>query len=87
MVRVCARRAAGAAIVAWREERQLPRTRDAISLLRSLAGDPEIPPPIREAAHRLTTRVRSDFTPAHAEDPIDDARNIAAYCAGVAPEG
>ena len=53
---------------------------DAVSLLRSLETTPDVPEDIRKAAGRLISRVNPDFTPAHPEDPIEDARLIIGFC-------
>jgi hypothetical protein len=86
MVRVCARRAAGMAIGCWLEEqRKPPRAGDAMSRLRDLAVAEEMPPPVRAAASRLTSRSTPGFSSPHAEDPLEDARIIVRYLLGSVP--
>ena len=81
MARVCARRGAGRAISAWiKGGGEMKRPGDAVSLLRSLETTPDVPEDIRKAAGRLISRVNPDFTPAHPEDPIEDARLIIGFC-------
>ena len=87
MVRVCARRAAGAAARFWLD--QNPRQGwgiDAMSQLRNLAGDYSFPTPVREAAQRLTTRVTAQFTSPFRTDPIDDSQTIIAHLFGTDAE-
>jgi hypothetical protein len=81
MVRVCARRAAGIAIGCWLARH--PRTgwtADALGRLRSVAADSWFPEGVRRAAHRLTMRVKEDFTAQSELDPIADARAIIEHC-------
>lgn len=80
MVRVCARRAAGAAISVWLQSS--PRQgwgMDAMSQLRALQLDDSIPLSVRDAAHHLTAKVTEQFTPAFPADPILDSRIIIDY--------
>lgn len=77
MVRVCARRAAGAAIAFW----ELTHPQQAVGSgamdgLRSIQHDGTMPSRVREAASRLVAKVRPDFTPATPIDPIDDCKLI-----------
>jgi hypothetical protein len=76
MVRVCARRAAGIAIAFWLQQHPRPWRADAVSRLRSIHTEPDLPESIRAAAGRLAARVRGDFTPAFPEDPLNDAWTI-----------
>ncbi len=60
--RVCARRAAGMAARRYFQRRgKAVTTPSAYDLLQALAGDPEIPARVREAASRLTIRVDEAF--------------------------
>lgn len=80
MVRVCARRAAGFAIGCWLDGRpQAGWTADAVGRLRSVEADETFPDLVRQAAHRLTARVKEDFSPQYANDPLDDARKVIAH--------
>ena len=77
MARVCARRAAGAAISHWLERH--PRQgwgADTMGQLRSLEHDESAPPDVREAAARLTAKITQHFTPPFPTDPIADSRVI-----------
>ena len=71
-VRVCARRAAGAAIAFWRQDER----GDVLERLRSLHHAEEMPPGVREAAEHLAAKLREDFTPPFDSDPLDDCRVI-----------
>jgi hypothetical protein len=84
MARVCARRAAGMAL-RLRHASGGEGNRDALVLLRDVAGEEGAPEGVRRAAERLIARVRADFTPAHPHDPIEDARTIIRHCAGTGP--
>jgi hypothetical protein len=77
MARVCARRAAGAAVGEYLQRNQLPNPNTAYDRLRWLAANPEISPEIQALAGRFLVRI----TPEH-ELPIDadllaDARKLA----------
>lgn len=77
MVRVCARRAAGASIGFWLQEHPRQAWRgDAMSRLKALEEDETVPPDVRQAAGRLTGRVTRSFRSPHVEDPLEDARLI-----------
>ncbi len=76
-VRVCARRAAGAALSYWLEEGgRLDWGRDALGRLKALREEPAAPPEVRDAAGRLTARITPDFTSPHGVDPLDDAEIV-----------
>lgn len=77
--RVCARRAAGAAI-AWMQTR-FPdfNGEDALQRLRSFSQNMAVPPGVAAAANRLSSRISQDFTYAASEDPIDDALAIVEF--------
>ena len=77
MARVCARRAAGAAISYWRQFH--PRDgwgSDALHQLHGLSADHTVPQAVREAAVRLSTRVTQQFTSPFPADPLEDSRLI-----------
>lgn len=77
LARVCARRAAGIAIREWYRRRLGTGWHgDALKQLQRLRADPLAPEIVREAAHRLTTRVDFDHTLPFEADPIEDARRI-----------
>jgi hypothetical protein len=69
--RVCARRAAGAAIREWDGRRG-----DALKQLGRLRSDGLAPENVRAAARRLTAKVDEDHTLPFAEEPLEDARLI-----------
>jgi len=75
--RVSARRAAGFAIAAEAQRHALSESpQSALALLRWYAGRENLDPPLREAAHRLTVKVRPDFRLPHPQDPLQDAARI-----------
>ncbi len=77
MVRVCARRAAGAAIGYWLQFNERPGWRsDAMSRIRHVEADPSFPQDVREAAMRLMARVTPEFTPQYPTDPVEDSNII-----------
>jgi hypothetical protein len=77
MVRVCARRAAGAAISYWRQtHRRVGWGIDALHQLQGLSAERTLPQPVREAATRLSTRVTPQFTSGFPTDPVEDSRII-----------
>jgi hypothetical protein len=83
MVRVCARRAAGVAIVFWLQFNDRPAWQsDSMSRLRHLEADPTFPLQIREAATRLTARITEKFTPRFPSDPIEDSVVIIRHLLG-----
>lgn len=72
--RVCARRAAGWAVAAYRRrELGLAPDSNAYQMLCWFQGVTEAPCGLREAASRLTTRVTTDYTLPHSQDPLEDA--------------
>lgn len=80
MVRVCARRAAGAAISWWIFTDGLRGWgSDAVTQLRRLQEEMGVPEDVRSAATRLTARVREDFTHPFDNDPLDDSRLIVTW--------
>ncbi len=83
MARVCARRAAGAAIAFWLQFNDRPGWRsDAMSRIRHLEADPSLPPHVREAAMRLMARVTPQFAPQYPTDPIEDSKVIIRHLLG-----
>ncbi len=73
--RVCARRAAGIAARHYFERRgEAATTPSAYDLLQMLAGDPEVPARVREAASRLTIRVDEAFKLPPEIDLLAEAR-------------
>jgi hypothetical protein len=86
MMRVCARRAAGAAVLHWRKANQRPGWgSDALSQLRHLQQESTIPPIVREAAMRLTARTTEQFTSPFTTDPVEDCLMIIEHLLGVRP--
>ena len=74
-VRVCARRAAGAAIAFWKQD----ESTDVLERLRSLHNTEEMPAGVREAAQHLAAKLREDFSPQFDTDPLKDCRVIVDY--------
>lgn len=74
-VRVCCRRAAGAAIRRWLAAQSDPPAwgQMAVTQLRTLADAASVPAEVRRAAARLSTTVAADHTLPFADSPIDDA--------------
>jgi hypothetical protein len=80
MVRVCARRAAGAAITFWLQTNSRSSWGvDAMNRLRSLAIDEEMPQDVRDAATRLTTTITKQFTSPFSTNPVTDSQTIIKY--------
>lgn len=80
MARVCARRAAGAAITFWLQDNRHPGWGvDAMSQLRSLQQQEAIPAEVRDAARRLSTKVTERFEAPFPTHPIEDGRMIVAW--------
>src|SRR3990172_11635227 len=76
--RVCAGRAAGGAVGAYRTRAHgaADSERAALSHLRWLRSQAGLPPFLQQAASRLTEQVGVDHRLPHAEDPLQDARSI-----------
>ena len=76
--RVCARRAAGWAVGAYRSRAQGAADSGgaALSHLRWLGSQADLPSVLQQAASRLTEQVGVDHRLPHAEDPLQDARSI-----------
>ena len=78
--RVCARRAAGQAIVWFMTKFPRPDWgADALSQLAHLQDDRTFPREIRDAAVRLTTKISDRFTYPFTSKPVDDARLIVGH--------
>jgi hypothetical protein len=77
-LRVCCRRAAGAAIRLWVDAQDAPPAwgRSAIVQLRTLVTEETLPASIRNAAARLSTTIAKDHTLPFEDDPIEDAEVI-----------
>jgi hypothetical protein len=83
MVRVCARRAAGAAIRFWVEQKELAGwPPDAMSQLRALQLESSLPEEVRQAAERLSTRITQQFTSPFPTDPVRESMIIVDYLLG-----
>ena len=80
MVRVCARRAAGAATEWWYASRGATGvSSDVMVRLHQLSGDTTLPAEIRDAAGRLTAKVGADFSSPDHADLLADSRLIVGY--------
>ncbi|HLE31284.1 MAG TPA: hypothetical protein VJB38_01610 [Bacteroidota bacterium] len=73
--RVCARRAVGIALEDYYARMGKDSGKDAVKLLAHLSEEKNVPKHIQDAAHRLQSRVRPDFTSV-SEHPMTDARMI-----------
>ena len=78
--RVCARRAAGAAL-SWYFEVTENRSwgGDALTLLKQAAANKNLPAEVRDAAIRLTTQISDRSLKPFSEEPVADARIIVTY--------
>lgn len=77
--RVCARRAAGAAVREYFLRRGLPAgSSSAFDLLKQLQDLPELPEKARNAAAHLTLRVNEEFNLPVEVDLMEEARALAA---------
>ena len=75
--RVCARRAAGWAVAAFRQQLSGVETHpNAYHQLRWFRKFEEMPIELREAAKRLTTHVTLSHELPHRQDPLEDAEMI-----------
>lgn len=75
--RVCARRAAGHAIRAYRETIVgKDVTYSAYGLLRWIASVPDLEEPLRACAERLAARVTPEHALPHPQDPLKDAARL-----------
>ena len=75
--RVCARRAAGWAVAAFRHQRSGVETHlNAYHQLRWFRKLDDMPIELRMAADRLTTHVTMSHELPHGQDPLDDAEMI-----------
>ena len=78
--RVCVRRAVALATEAGLARLPLPRRRgDAMAPLRKIQQDDSFPPPVRQAAERLSTPVTRQHAVPFTTDPVADARLIIAH--------
>ena len=85
--RVCARRAVARAAEMW--EARIPSRLwrgDAMAYLRNIQRDASFPPPVRQAAERLSTPITHQYTAPFTTDPVADARLIIAYLSDVLSE-
>ncbi len=73
MARVCARRAAGAAVLFW--VRQNPRDwrSDIMGALTAVSVDHSFPSPVRDACRRLTARITVNFESPFQTNPLEDS--------------
>lgn len=86
MVRVCVRRAAGIAVGFWLQAHRVPHSGpDAMSRLRAIVTDDALPPEIRAAAERLTTKITDQFNSPFSEDPVEDGKLIVGFFLGEEP--
>jgi hypothetical protein len=75
--RVCARRAAGWAVAAFRQGRSGVETHpNAYHQLRWFRKFEDVPTELRKAADRLTTHVSPSHELPHRQDPLEDAEMI-----------
>ena len=79
MARVCARRAAGAAIRFWLQYNPRNWKQDVIGLLHAAARDAESPSMVRDACVRLTARINVNFQSSFSTNPLDDASIIVSH--------
>ncbi len=80
MVRVCARRAAGAAIGHWLSTHPEKNWgADAMNRLRNVQHDETVPAHVGDAAVRLTTKITEQFRSPFPTDPVTDSRIIIDY--------
>ncbi len=77
MVRVCARRAAGAAISFWLQTNvRNGWGANAMTQLRNVQRDESLPLEVRDAAKRLTTKITEQFTSPFSTNPTADTKII-----------
>lgn len=78
--RVCARRAAGAALE-WYATAYPGAVKgsDALSRLKYVSEEPTFPADVREAAQKLITRITDRFQYPFSTDPVADAEIITGY--------
>ncbi len=74
--RVCARRTAGLAILAYAQENNLSAPHSAFSAINWLAQQPQLSDDLQQALQTLLTRVDTDFTLRSAQDPLTAAKVI-----------
>lgn len=79
--RVCARRAAGWAVGWYVEANRFAESHsNALEHLRWLADNPQADDRYREAAARLTTKLKPDGRMPFEQDLLEDARSIIGFC-------
>jgi hypothetical protein len=76
MTRVCARRAAGAALTWYVTVHPRPWGADAMRQLTGASAEPSFPPAVREAAARLIARISAEFAYTSGADALADAQVI-----------
>jgi HEPN domain-containing protein len=82
--RVCARRAAGHAVRAFRDALGSDgQSHSAYVLLRWLAGSPDIEQSARECAERLAARVTPEHDLPYPQDPVEDAARLVQALTGL----
>jgi len=75
--RVCARRAAGMAVAVFQKRKTGVRPQaNFYRLLRWFQEVDGVSAGLKQAAARLTTRVRPDYSLPHSDDPLQDARTL-----------
>lgn len=77
MARVCARRAAGAAVGEYLRRNNIPAPATALDRLRLLATDPRFSRQVRELAGRFLVRLNPDYQLPIDADLLADARRLA----------
>jgi hypothetical protein len=86
--RVCARRAAGAALLYYMEKNQdSPQTKNAYEILLYTQSSMIFPGTIQEFAHVLTLRVDGNFNLPSSQDPILAAEAIVTWVTSKISEG
>ncbi len=79
MARVCARRAAGAAIAFWLQRNPRNWKRDVMSLLHAASMNDEVPSLVRDACMRLEARINVNFQSPFSTNPLDDSSIIVSH--------
>ncbi len=77
-VRTAARRAVGFAVTEYQRRGKKQYGTDIMKQLRGMAEDTLLPVEVREAAHRLQSRITRDFT-SPSRQPLADAQVIIDY--------
>jgi hypothetical protein len=76
MARVCARRAAGAALTWYQTIHARPWRTDAMRQLAGAAAEPAFPVAVREAAARLVAKITPEFAYPPGADALADAQTV-----------